>query len=444
LENDISSLLSVIALRQDFSVLVVVVVGLLLAALLSVSALASGSEAAYFSLSHSDVSRIKSGRSRASKLAMLLLQHPDRLLSCILLINNVANVALVVLATFFMQTVFVVHSALFGFIFETVVVTFVLLLCGEILPKIYARYNTLSVVTTMALPLYALSVATYPFNFWLTKITSWANRRVKFIHANNLSIGDLSNALNVTRTQSAEDRRILKGIVKFGNIDVHDIMTPRVDVVAMDINADFATLRQLIVKWEYSRLPVYEDSFDSVKGILYIKDLLQYLDEKDFAWQKLVRPPYFVPENKKLNDLLEEFQAQKNHLAIVVDEYGGSSGIVTLEDILEEIVGEISDESDREELPYKRQSDGTYIFEGKTLLNDFCKLMDLSDTYFDSIAGSAETLAGALLELKGDFPVQGEEICYRGTTFKVAAFERRRIQKVHVAFDDKKEPKTKA
>jgi gliding motility-associated protein GldE len=249
---------------------------------------------------------------------------------------------------------------------------------------------------------------------------------------------DLSNALNVTKTPNAEDKRILKGIVKFGNIDVREIMTPRVDVVGIEVSTSFKELLELIVQWEYSRLPVYEETFDNVKGILYIKDLLKHLEEKDFAWQTLIRPAYFVPENKKINDLLEEFQQAKNHMAIVVDEYGGTFGIVTLEDILEEIVGEISDESDMDESLYKKQSDGTYIFEGKTLLNDFCKVMNLPDGFFDDIDGSAETLAGVLLELKGNFPAQGEEIRYRQLKFTVASFEGRRIQKIRIALDEAK------
>jgi gliding motility-associated protein GldE len=272
----------------------------------------------------------------------------------------------------------------------------------------------------------------------LAGATSRMNRHIKPKHAENISMNDLSSALNVTKTQSAEDRKILKGIVKFGNIDVREIMTPRIDVAGIDVNTPFDELLSLVVQWEYSRLPVYEETFDNVKGVLYIKDLLKHLEEKDFAWQTLIRPAYFVPENKKINDLLEEFQQGKNHMAVVVDEYGGTFGIVTLEDILEEIVGEISDESDMDESLYKKQSDGTYIFEGKTMLNDFYRVMNLPDGFFDDVDGSAETLAGVLLELKGNFPAQGEEICYRQLKFTVASFEGRRIQKIRIAFEESK------
>ncbi len=439
--EDISTPLSIVTLQPDFSPTLTITGGLVVLLLLIISAMVSGSETAYFSLSPSDMNKLKTSRGKSSKMALQLLKHPDHLLSCILLTNNVVNVAIVVISTYITHSAIAYHSEVFGFLFEVIIITFLLLLFGEIIPKIFARYTPLSFALTMAFPLYLLSMLTRPFNFLLVRATSRMHRRIKSKHPENLSMDDLSSALSVTKMQSAEDKKILKGIVKFGNIDVREIMTPRIDVVGIDISTPFSELLELIVQWEYSRLPVYEDSFDNVQGVLYIKDLIKHLEEKDFAWQTLIRPAYFVPENKKINDLLEEFQQQKNHLAVVVDEYGGTFGIVTLEDILEEIVGEISDESDMEESLYKKQSDGTFIFEGKTPLNDFCKLMNLPDDFFDDVDGDSETLAGVLLELKGSFPTQGEEIRYRQLTFMVAAFEGRRIQKIRIALDAKKTSK---
>ncbi|MDR2938192.1 MAG: gliding motility-associated protein GldE [Prevotellaceae bacterium] len=430
--------LNFVSLSPDFSLWFTLAGSIVVLLLLVISALVSGSETAYFSLSPSDINTLKSSHGKSAKTTLQLLERPDYLLSCILLANNVINVAIVIISTYITHSAVVFHSPVLGFVFEVIIITFLLLLFGEITPKIFARYTPRSFALAVALPLFALSTLTRPFSFLLVGATSRMNRHIKPKRAENISMDDLSNALNVTKTPSAEDKKILKGIVKFGNIDVREIMTPRIDAVGIEIATTFDELLKLIVQWEYSRLPVYEESFDNVKGMLYIKDLLKHLEEKDFAWQTLMRPAYFVPENKKINDLLEEFQHQKNHMAIVVDEYGGTFGIVTLEDILEEIVGEISDESDMDETLYKKQSDGTYIFEGKTLLNDFCKVMNLPDNFFDDINGDSETLAGVLLELKGNFPAQGEEIRYRQLRLTVASFEGRRIQKIRIAFDEAK------
>jgi gliding motility-associated protein GldE len=435
LEDGVPLLLSAITVRPDFSHLFVAVSSALLAALLVFSALLSGSEIAYFSLSRGDVNALKVRSGKSSKAAIMLLQRPDHLLSCILIVGNVVNIAIIMLSALLIQNTLAFTSTLLEAALMVSAISVILLLGGEALPRIYTRSGSLSLAIFMALPLYALTTITRPLSFLLVRATQSVNRRLKFRHSGGISIDDLSGVIDVMRTNNAEDKKILKGIVKLGSIDVREVMTPRIDVVAVENGTPFAELCKLIVKWEYSRLPVYEENFDNVKGVLYIKDLLRHLGEPDFAWQTLVRPAYFVPENKKINDLLEEFQTHKNHLAVVVDEYGGTLGIATLEDILEEIVGEISDESDTDELPYKKQSDGTYIFEGKTLLNDFCKLMNLPDGYFEDVKGDSETLAGVLLELKGDFPAQNEEIRYKQVVFAAVAFEGRRIQKVRVAFD---------
>ncbi|MDR3189201.1 MAG: gliding motility-associated protein GldE [Prevotellaceae bacterium] len=434
MEDGVPLLLSAITVRPDFSPTFVAASAALLGALLVFSALLAGAEAAYLSLAHGDASALKARSGKSSATAMSLLEHPDRLLSCTLLVGNVVNVSIIMLAAFLMQHTLAFTSAPLGLALEVVAISLALLLCSEALPRMYTRHGAVSLAIFMALPLYALTTATKPLCLLMARATRSVNRRLQPKHVGSISIDDLSGVIDVMRTNNAEDRKILKGIVKLGSTDVREVMTPRIDVVAVEISATFAELCNLIVKWEYSRLPVYEENLDNVKGVLYIKDLLKHLGEPDFAWQTLVRPAYFVPENKKINDLLEEFQTNKNHLAVVVDEYGGALGIATLEDILEEIVGEISDETDTEELPYRKQSDGSYIFEGKTLLNDFCKLMSLPDGYFDDVKGDSETLAGALLELKGDFPAQYEEIRYKQTVFAAVAFEGRRIQKVRVEF----------
>ena len=334
MEDDVPLLLSVATVRPDFSPSFVAVGAALLAALLVFSALISGAEAAYRSLSRSDVSVLKSRTGKSCGAALMLLERPDYLLGCTLLAGNVANVAIITLSALLVQHTLAFTPALLGLAIEVLAISFILLLCGEVLPKIYARSGALSLAIRMALPLYALAAVTRPLSFLMARATQSVNRRLKSRHVGGISMGDLSGVIDVMRTNNAEDRKILKGIVKLGSTDVREVMTPRIDVVAVEVGISFAELRTLIVKWEYSRLPVYEENLDNVKGVLYIKDLLRYLSVPDFAWQTLVRPAYFVPENKKINDLLEEFQAHKNHLAVVVDEYGGALGIATLEDIL--------------------------------------------------------------------------------------------------------------
>ncbi|MGL4908438.1 MAG: gliding motility-associated protein GldE [Bacteroidales bacterium] len=432
LEDASQMLFGIIGLQPNFSILSTIISILLATLLLFLSALVSGSESAFFSLLSSDISALKKRQQRSAKVSLIMLASPHQLLSCIVLTNNFVGVAVVVLISYIFNSALVFSTPIVGFVIEIVFITFLLLFFGEIMPKIFGRYVPLKYTQFVAIPLYICFLLTRPFNALLVGASRRMNRHIKSRSDASLSMDDLSNALKVTHVQSAEDKKILKGIVKLGNIDVREIMTPRIDVVGVEIDTAFDELCEMIVKWEYSRMPVYEESFDNVKGVLYTKDLLKYLNDKNFAWQALIRPAYFVPENKKLNDLLEEFQQQKNHLAVVVDEYGGTFGIVTLEDILEEIVGEISDESDYDESMYKKQSDGTYIFEGKTLLNDFCKVMHLSDTFFNDIEGDAETLAGILLELKGNFPMQGEKITYKTLSFTVVAFEGRRVQKILV------------
>ena len=311
-----------------------------------------------------------------------------------------------------------------------IVVTFVILLAGEIIPKLYANRSQLSMVIFMAGPLTFLSHLFRPLSALLIGSTSIISKRMD--KKDNLSIDQLSKALELTKdTAINEEKDILEGIVRFGNIDAVDIIRPRINVIAIDGSSSYQQVKEIITEHGYSRMPVYEENLDNITGILYVKDLLQHLDEKeDFRWQTLIRPAYFVPETKKINDLLEEFQTKKVHLAIVVDEYGGTTGIVTMEDIIEEIVGDINDEYDEQEIVYTRDKNGAYIFEASTLLNDFYKITDIEEDSFQEVEGDADTLAGLILEIKGELPHKDEVITYKEHQFKVLEVDNRRIKKI--------------
>jgi gliding motility-associated protein GldE len=412
-------------------IVALVAMGILLVA----SALVSGSEVAYFSLSPFHRSKLNEDDSRSSTLTNGLLELPERLLATILIANNLINIGIVVLSTYITTSIFdFSESAALGFLFQIVIVTFLILLFGEILPKVYASNRPVRFAKFMASTIFILDKL-----FWnlqlsriLIKSTSLVNKKFPK-DARNLSIDDLGEALELTKPQLSDDKDILMGIIKFGNIQVRDIMKSRVDVIAVDIDTPYHKLIDIIIQSGYSRIPVYEETFDNIKGILYVKDLLPYLDEdKDFEWHALIRPAFFVPESKKIKVLLKEFQTAKIHMALVIDEYGGSSGIITLEDILEEIVGEISDETDDEELNYRMLDEKNYLFEGKTLLNDFYKVLDLDSTVFDPVKGEAETLAGLLLEINGELPAPKDEILYKNFKFSVKSVDNRRIRKIHL------------
>jgi putative hemolysin len=405
----------------------------IIALLLVISALMSGSEVAYFSLSPAQLSDILEKGGKREQLLLSLLNQPDKLLAAILIGNNLVNVGVVVLFTYLNSTLFDFSMLpLTGFLVQVVVVTLILLLFGEIIPKIYANQVNRSFALKMALPLSFLVKAFQPVSFFLMASTKGLNRHLG-ARVQNLSMHDLSNALDLTSNQIQEEKQILEGIVRFGNIDVKDIMTPRMDVVGADLFLGYKKLLAIIVEAGYSRMPVFEHSIDEVKGVLYIKDLLPYLNEADdFQWQKLIRSPYFVPESKRINDLLTEFQSSKIHLAVVVDEYGGTSGIVTLEDVLEEIVGEITDELDEEEVQYSKLDERTFLFEGKTLISDFLRVMELPQEYFDDWRGDAETLAGLLLEIKGEFPQKNSEIDVDVFRFAVKSLDNKRIKQLKV------------
>jgi gliding motility-associated protein GldE len=400
--------------------------------LLMASALISASEVAFFSLEPQTLQELEESEKKQHKNVLRLLKNPQKLLATILIGNNFVNVAIILLLTYATSTVMNFDDApVLGFIFQTIVITFLLLLAGEITPKVYATHFSLKVAIFTAPFLIIIQALLQPFVNLLVGSTSTVNTKLAKHTRSNISIDELSQALELTSGTSDEDTEILEGIIKFGNIQVIDIMTSRVDMVDVDIKTSYKKLLDIIIKCGYSRLPVYSGTHDNLKGILYSKDLLPHLDKPDsFRWQTLIRPAYYVPETKKIDDLLSEFQKNKVHLAIVVDEYGGTSGLVTLEDILEEIVGDISDEYDEEEQLYTKIDNHTFIFEAKIQLNDFFKIDEIEENDFSKISGEAETLAGLILELKGEIPRKNERIDYGKYVFEIQAVDNRRIKKV--------------
>lgn len=396
------------------------------------SALISASEVAFFSLEPQTLQELEESEKKQHKNVLRLLKNPQKLLATILIGNNFVNVAIILLLTYATSTVLNFDDApALGFIFQTIVITFLLLLAGEITPKVYATHFSLKVAVSTAPFLIIIQALLQPFVNLLVGSTSRVNTKLAKHTRSNISIDELSQALELTSGTSDEDTEILEGIIKFGNIQVIDIMTSRVDMVDVDIKTSYKKLLDIIIKCGYSRLPVFSGTHDNLKGILYSKDLLPHLDKPDsFRWQTLIRPAYYVPETKKIDDLLSEFQKNKVHLAIVVDEYGGTSGLVTLEDILEEIVGDISDEYDEEEQLYTKIDNHTFIFEAKIQLNDFFKIDEIEENDFSKISGEAETLAGLILELKGEIPRKNERIDYGKYVFEIQAVDNRRIKKV--------------
>jgi putative hemolysin len=403
--------------------------------LLFCSALVSGSEVAFFSLNLSQVEKIRKLKNATDKHVLNLLERPKRLLATILIANNVINIAIIVLSTFVFRVFFDFEQhPVLGFVIQVILVTFLILLFAEILPKIYASQHPLRFAAMMAGPLLVLRKAFYPLSTLLVRSTNAIDKRMAKKRP-NISMDDLSHALDITsdNTTTDEEKSILRGIVSFGDVYAREIMKSRVDVVAVEISTPFPELIKIILDAGYSRIPVFRESFDNVEGILYIKDLLPYLERgTDFKWQELLRSCFFVPESKKISDLLKEFQEKKIHMAIVVDEYGGTSGIVTLEDILEEIVGEINDEFDIEEAIYSKVDASTYVFEGKTLLKDFCRITATDYNLFSEVKGEADTLAGLLLEIKKELPFKGEKIRFKEFEFEVEGVDHRRIKRIKV------------
>ena len=413
----------------------VIVATILAAVLLLMSAFASGSEIAFFSLSPSDVAELEDGKFDADKKIQNLRDDSERTLATILIANNFVNVTIIMLLNYVIAGVisFGERALLLQFLFTTVILTFLLLLFGEIMPKVYARQDPLKFCRRCVGGVMFARKLFWPIENILLKSGMLAE---KIIQKENhvLSVDDLEQALELTDKNDIKDEQnMLKGIIRFGDETAKEVMTSRQNIIDLDIRSNYADVLKCIEDNNYSRIPVYQDNTDNIRGILYIKDLLPHLTKNsNFRWQSLIRPPYFVPETKKIDDLLREFQENKVHIAIVVDEFGGTSGIVTLEDILEEIVGEINDEYDEEEKFYSKLNYNTFIFEGKTLLTDLCSILNVDDEEFEEVEGDADTLAGLLLEIKGDFPSIHEKIDYKNYTFEVMNVEERRISKIKV------------
>ncbi len=439
---DIPLLLSAVAL-QPFSIYNIVIF-VIIVMLLAVSGFASSSESAFFSLTPQNLNDMETANTPTDQRVFALLKKSEYLLATILITNNFVNVAIVMLSALLIDRLFVFEPWL-EFLVETVIITFLLLLFGEIMPKVYAQQDAVKVAHRNAKPLSILCKLCKPFAFLLVKSTKSVNRLARPRH-DSLSLDEMNEAIDLTTSDQGidEEKEILKGIANFGNTSVDSVMTTRLDMVTVSTKTPYSEVLKMVEEYGYSRIPVVNNSQDDIRGILYIKDLLPHLGKSNtFKWQTLVRPAYFVPETKKIDDLLREFQKNKIHVAIVVDEFGGTLGMVTMEDILEEVVGDISDEYDDEEKLYTKIDERTYLFEAKISLNDFFKATDIDPDTFGHNTEEADTLAGLLLELKGDFPVKGEKIVFGRYTFEITALGKHRIQRVTLTIGDKPEPDKK-
>ena len=437
LDIPVSNLIpSLLFLRSEVLLEPGVLAGLIaVIALLSVSAVIAAAEVGFFSLVPAQIELLKSTYTPSSQRVIQLLEKPKKLLATIVVAHNLVNVGVIVLSeTLFHELFDFTANPTLRFIIQVVIVTFLILLIGEVIPKIYSTQNALKTANRLVYPLVFTQKLLWPLSSVLIFFTSLIESRIK-LKGHNISVDDLSHALELTSNEHTpeQEQKILKGIVEFGNTEVRQIMKARMDVVAFDVHLNFKELIAKIVESGFSRVPVYKDSLDNILGILYIKDLLAHLDApEDFDWKALIRPALFVPENKKIDDLMKEFQAKKNHLAVVVDEYGGTFGIVTLEDIIEEVVGDIKDEFDEEELTYSKLDDRNYVFEGKILLNDLYRVLDIDADEFEAVKGESDTLAGFILELSGKIPQKFEKIKHRDFVFEIESVDKRRIKRVKV------------
>jgi gliding motility-associated protein GldE len=400
--------------------------------LLMASGMMSASEVAFFSLQPSDIRQLKKRNTMASESALKLLKNSDSLLATILVVNNLVNIAIVICSSKVVDTMFKFNNTTVVFLFTGVLVTFLLLLFGEILPKIVAQSANMRVALLLAQPLSILRFIFYPFSYILIN-TSGRVGRMATPNAENISIEELADAVDMTTEPESEEQKILSGIVAISSREVEDIMRPRIDIKAVEQTMTFSEVKEVITETGYSRLPVYNEDIDDIKGVLFVKDLLEHISKGDeFGWQRLIREPYFIPMHKKVNSVLEDFQRHKFHMAIVVDEYGATQGLISLEDILEEVVGEISDESDVDESFYRRLNENTYLFEGKTHIVDVVRVLDLEDDIFEDVQGRAETLAGLMLEINRNFLKKGDEVSAHGIRFVVEKMEGHRIDKIKI------------
>jgi gliding motility-associated protein GldE len=399
----------------------------------------SASEAAFFSFKIQDIKKLRSEKGKSAKSAVSLYNNPERLLSTILVIGNIINVSFLFIGALLSFRLFGTGENLTAFFISMVLITLCLLLFGEVMPKIYATKNYMTVALSMAVILSTLQKIFYPLSAFVLFSSSFLKKKKSAIAWESEPFGSENGSDSLY-----EDEKILKGIASFGNTNVSAIMCPRIDVTAIDIRSGFDRIIPVIINSGFSRIPVYSGSFDTVKGILYSKDVLPYANyPSTFKWQALLRPSYFVPETKKINDLLKEFQLRKIHMAIVIDEYGGTSGIVTLEDILEEIVGDITDESDEDETLYRRLDDNSFVFDGKILLHDFCRVMGVEENIFEEVRGESETLAGLMLELTGEIPLKDQRIDYNEFSFRIESVDKRRIKEIYVELKKKEDSEAK-
>jgi len=409
----------------------------LLVILLIFSGFISGSEVALFSLSKNDI-QLKS-QLKSFKIITNLLEQPNKLLATILIANNLINIAIVILFTKIGEVLFnSIDSSLIKFFLEIVVATFLILLFGEILPKIYALRNNINFSRIIAHPLRILDIIFSPISLPMQKFSNYIKGKLA-IQNSNISIDQISHALDLTRPEDTtkQEQKILKGIVNFGNIETKEIMRPRIDIFALDRKISSEEVLKSITSTNYSRVPVFDENLDKIIGVLHIKDLLPFIDKKEFQWRELLRDPLFIPENKKLDDLMLEFQEKKVHLAIVVDEYGGTSGLVSLEDVIEEIVGDISDEFDDDNLLYSKIDDNNFIFDGKTSLNDLSRIIKVDKDIFDQYKGDAETIAGFILEISKSFPKKNSKINFMKFVFKIESIDKKRIKQIKLTILNK-------
>jgi gliding motility-associated protein GldE len=430
--------LALLALSQDISTPYLMVNGVVFIFLVILSALISGSEVAYFSLSSDQIDECKNRDTPVDQLVIRLIESPRHLLATILIMNNLVNIAIVTLTTFVTWEIMGTKTSEGAVVvILTAIVTFVILFFGEVLPKNFATQNNLSFARTTARMLVFFEKIVKPVSFILIGFTQLIETRVRKT-GRNITVDELNQALEMTTggNTTEEEKGILKGIVNFSTLSVRQVMKSRMDITAVDNELDFHELMDKINKSGFSRIPVYNETIDKIEGILYIKDLLVHVDKnEDFEWQKLLRPGFFVPENKKVDTLLKNFQDKRVHMAIVVDEYGGTSGLITMEDIIEEIVGEINDEFDDDDVAYNKLDSNTYVFEGKTSLNDFCKILDIDNNFFEQVKGESESLGGLLLELHSKLPRAGEKIEYGPFLFTIVAVDVRRIKRVRVLYN---------
>ena len=410
---------------------------ILIFVLLFCSALVSGAEIALFSLTQKDIDDVLQENPSKGKIISKLLEKPKKLLATLLVANNFINIAVVILFSYIGFDLFsAISSPVLKFCVQVIVISFLILLFGEVLPKVYASRNNIKFAKWIAYPISGLDTLLSPISLPMRKLTIYLHNKLGK-QKTNFSVDQLSQALELTDSDesSSEEQKILEGIVTFGNTDTKQVMSPRMDIFALEIDETFASIYPKIIEMGFSRIPVYRDNIDQIEGVLFVKDLLPHINKKEFDWKTLVREPFFVPENKKIDNLLKDFQSMKSHLAIVVDEYGGTSGLISLEDIIEEIVGDISDEFDGDDTNYSKIDDKNYLFEGKTNLKDFYRVIDVDEELFELKKGEAETLAGFILEILGNFPKKDQKISFENCTFTIETVDKKRVKQIKVTIE---------